>query len=153
MLNVTEIEDAPNQANAEYLKLVQGVISRMASSCAQTKTWAVSIVSAIYIFIRLSNDLPSHTIIIVSLFSCIYVLFFWCSCAKYLRLERCYIKLYESVVADPLKVHFDLNYRPYCGKIGSTLRVAMSWSVLLFFSPLFLFTLCILASSLGIFDF
>ncbi len=118
-----------DQSKIEHLKLVQGVISRMSQNSAQVKTLAVSLVTAVYIFSGLSDD--PHWFIGAG--GGIAVLFFWYMDARYLRLERCYIKLYEAVVNDSSTVPFDLNYRPYLKEVDSIWRIVRSWSILPFY--------------------
>lgn len=64
------------------------------------------------------------------------VVAFWTMDAKYLHLERCYIKLYEAVVIGESKKPFDLNYRPHVVTVNSVWQVAWSWSVLIFYGGL-----------------
>ena len=111
--------------------MVQGVVTRMAGNSVQMKTWAVSLVTATFVFSGLSDS--QHWLIGVG--GCIPVIAFWAMDARYLHLERCYIKLYEAVVAGASKP-FELNYRPYVATVDSVWSVAWSWSVCLFYGPL-----------------
>ena len=131
-----------NSQNAvEHLKLVQGVVTRMAGNSAQMKTWAVSLVTAAFVFSGLSND--PHWLI--GLGGCIPVIAFWIMDAKYLQLERCYIKLYEAVLHGEAVKPFELDYRPYLSKVSSVWCVAWSWSVCRFYGALFLVMLVLIA--------
>ena len=76
------------QTTVEHLKLVQGVVARMAGNSAQMKAWAVSLVTAAFVLSGLSDE--PHWLI--PLGGCIPVIAFWTMDAKYLHLERCYIK-------------------------------------------------------------
>ncbi len=121
-----------SQKNAEYLKLVQGIIARMAGNSVQMKTWAVTLVTATFVFSGLSND--PHWLIGVG--GSIPVIAFWAMDAKYLHLEKCYRKLYEAVIAGKPITPFDLNYRPYVGAVDSVWRTVWSWSIRGFYGPL-----------------
>lgn len=116
----------------EHLKMVQGVITRMAGNSAQMKTWAVSLVTATIVFSGLSDD--PHWLIGLGGF--VPIIAFWTMDARYLHLERCYIKLYEAIAAGASTNSFDLNYRPHTSAVGSVWRVARSWSVCTFYGSL-----------------
>lgn len=116
----------------EHLKMVQGIVARMAGNSAQMKTWAISLVTATLAFSGLSDD--PHWLLGVG--GCVSVVAFWTMDAKYLHLERCYIKLYEATVIGESKKPFDLNYRPHVGTVNSVWQVAWSWSVLIFYGGL-----------------
>ena len=72
-----------SQTMVEHLKMVQSVVTRMASNSAQMKTWAVSLVTAAFVFSGLSDD--PHWLIGVG--GCIPVIAFWTMDARYLHLE------------------------------------------------------------------
>ena len=116
----------------EHLKLVQGVINRMASNSMQMKTWAVSLVTAAFVFSGVSAG--PHWLVGVG--GCIPVIFFWTMDARYLHLEKCYIKLYDAVAAGASVKPFELNYRPYVATVDSVWCVAWSWSVCRFYGAL-----------------
>ncbi len=137
MLRMTD--DSQNMV--EHLKMVQGVVTRMAGNSAQMKTWAVSLVTAVFVFSGLSDD--PHWLIGVG--GCIPVIAFWTMDARYLHLERCYIKLYEAVVTGTSVAPFELNYRPHAATVDSVWRVALSWSVYTFYGPLLTVMLVLLA--------
>ena len=131
--------DDPQRA-IEHLKLVQGVVTRMAGNSTQMKTWAVSLVTAAVVFSGLSDE--PHWLI--ALGGCIPVIAFWTMDAKYLHLERCYIKLYEAVVDDASVKSFELDYRLYVSKVGSVWKIAWSWSVFRFYGALLIVMLVLL---------
>ena len=132
---------ADNPQNVvEHLTMVQGVVTRMASNSAQMKTWAVSLVTAVFVFSGLSND--PHWLIGAG--GCIPVIAFWTMNARYLHLERCYIKLHEAIVAGSPVTPFDLNYRPYVTTVDSVWRIAWSWSVCGFYGALLIVMLALL---------
>ena len=129
------------QSAAEHLKLVQGVVSRMAGNSAQMKTWTVSLVAACIVFSGLSND--PHWLIGVA--GWVPVFAFWAMDARYLHLERCYIRLYAAIVDGRPVAPFELDYRPYASEVDSPLKIALSWSVGLFYGSLFLVLLLLVA--------
>lgn len=121
-----------SQMKVEHLKMVQGVVIRMAGNSAQMKTWAVSLVTACIVFSGLSDD--PHWLIGAG--GCVPVIAFWAMDVKYLHLERCYRELHKVIVSGEQAVSFDLDYQPYVGKAHSLCKIAISWSVLLFYGAL-----------------
>ena len=128
------------RTETEHLKLVQSVVSRMAGNSAQMKIWAVSLVTAAFVFSGLSND--PHWLIGAG--GCIAVVAFWAMDAKYLHLERCYIKLYNAIVSGTPVTPFDLDYRPHAGTVDSVWRTAWSWSVCVFYGALLVLLLVLM---------
>lgn len=125
------------QAKVEYLKLIQGVIARMVGNSAHVKTWAVSLVTAAFVFSGISND--PHWLI--GLGASVPVVAFWIMDARYLHLERCYIQFYSAVTSEQVIVDFSLDYRPHVHEVASVWRVAWSWSVCTFYGSLLLLVL------------
>lgn len=122
--------DSPEMV--EHLKMVQGIVTRMADNSAQMKTWAVSLVTATLAFSGLSDD--PHWLIGAG--GCVPVIAFWTMDARYLHLERCYIKLHAEIVAGASIEPFDLNYRPQAAAVDSVWKIARSWSVCTFYGSL-----------------
>ena len=120
----------PNQSpDYKHLEMVQGVISRMARNSVQMKTWTVSLVTAVFVFSGLSDD--PHWLVAVG--GCIPIITFWFMDAKYLQLERCYVKLHDAIVNGKQAIPGDLNYRSYIQEIDTVFKVAMSWSISIFY--------------------
>ena len=126
-------------AKAEHLRMVQGVVARMAGNSAQMKTWAVSLVTAAVVFSGLAGD--PHWLIGAG--GCVPVIAFWAMDARYLHLERCYVKLHEAIVAGAEVRPFDLDYRPYAAQVASVWRVGLSWSVATFYGALLAVTVAL----------
>ena len=130
-----------SQRTVEHLKMVQGVVARMAGNSAQMKTWAVSLVTACLVFSGLSED--PHWLIGAG--GCVPVIAFWTMDARYLHLERCYVKLHEALAAGEPVEPFDLDYRSYSAGAGSACRIAWSWSVSTFYGSLLVVMVALLA--------
>ena len=122
------------QNQIAHLQMIQGIVARMAGNSVQMKTWAVSLVTAVYVFSGVSSD--PHWL--VGIGGCIPVIAFWAMDAKYLLLERCYRKLYDAVRSTEEDHSFDLDYRPYAESADSFWRMFRSWSVCVFHGPLLL---------------
>ena len=134
--------NSDKEATVEHLKLIQGVVTRMAANSSQMKTWAVSLVTAAFVFSGLTND--PHWLI--PLGGCVPVIAFWVMDARYLHLEKCYIQLHSTVLKDKGVREFDLDYQPYVKNVTSVWKIAWSWSVFGFFGPL----LFVMTALLGI---
>ncbi len=127
------------QQKIEHLKLIQGVVTRMAGNSAQVKTWSVSLVTAVVVFTGLSDN-PHWMIALGGL---VPVVAFCLMDAQYLRLERCYRKLYAQAVKEDAIELFDMDFRPYMSSVDSVWRVIFSWSVIGFYGSLFAIVLVV----------
>lgn len=112
--------------------MAQGVIDRLADNCARMKTWTVTLAAAVLVFAGAAPD-PGWP---VAAGGCVPVIAFWAMDARYLRLERCYRKLYEAVAAGGEVAPFDLDWCPHAAGVASVWSVALSWSVAAFYAPL-----------------
>ena len=124
--------DSNSQQLVEHLKLIQGVVNRMAGNCVQLKTQSVALVTVVFVFSSVFDE--PHWFIGVG--GCIPIIAFWIMDANYIHLERCYIALYEQAIAGRVSQPFDLNYRPYISKVESIWSIAWSWSVFRFYGSL-----------------
>jgi hypothetical protein len=123
---------------AEHLKMVQTVISRMASNSFLIKGWCVTIVSAI---LALAAKEPNKLFIAVALFP---VIMFWILDGYFLYQERLFRKLYESVKKiDESSVDYSMD--------TSSFQNETSWRDAIFSSTLNLFYIFILFLIVSIF--
>ena len=125
----------------EHLKMIQNIISRMAGNSGLMQRWTMALVPVVAAFGKF-GDAP----IVAGIAGVIPFIFMWRQDAKYLRLERAYIKLYEAIVAREDVRMFDLDPKPYLGCVGSTFKTARSWSVASFYFPLLVALLVALAT-------
>ena len=125
------------QCKIEHLKFTQNVIARMAGNSRQTKKWAIVLVPAIIAFQKFVD--PPLLIGFVSLVAFLFAFFsMWYHDANYLRLERVYRKLYETIIGGKDVKKFELNPSPYFKQVDSCLKIARSWSVFWFYFPIFI---------------
>ncbi|MDU5097448.1 MAG: hypothetical protein E6226_02340 [Veillonella sp.] len=75
----------------EHLRMIQNVISRMASNSFIIKGWAITTFSALYAFAYLNHKS------IVLIFGVLFICIFWYHDAFYLLQERRYCELYDKV--------------------------------------------------------
>ena len=85
-------ENGMSQDRIEHLKLVELVHTRLVGNSSQMKTWTVSIVTAAFIFLGLSDD--PHWIIPAG--AGIAVIAFCIMDIRYLYLQRGFISLFRA---------------------------------------------------------
>ena len=115
-----------NNDKKEHLKMVEDIITRMASNSFKLKNWAISLISAILIFADYKQKICFIWIAFLP------ILAFWALDAFYLQLERKYRTLYNYIQQDyingtnniPL---FDMNTKDV--DVDSVLRIMVSKSV------------------------
>ena len=105
----------------EHLKLIQNIISRMAGNSSLIKRLTMVLVPVVAAFGKFGDAL-----IVAAIAGCTPLIFMWWQDAKYLRLERAYVKLYEAIVAREDVRMFDLDPEPYLGRVGSAFKTARS---------------------------
>ena len=87
----------------EHLKLIQGVITRMASNSFALKGWAVTLAAGIFALASKDSD---KMYFLVSYIPCFM---FWLLDSYYLRQERLYRALYDKVRKDSGSIDYSLN--------------------------------------------
>jgi hypothetical protein len=102
-------------ANAEHLKLIQAVVTRMASNSFLLKAWSVSLVAGLSALSRAQSDrsfawIALAVVVVLALLD-----------AYYLALERAYRRLYDDA-ASGRAVDWSLSVRLGVGDVASALR-------------------------------
>lgn len=112
----------------KHLEMVQNIINRMANSSFLMKGWCITLVSALFVLASKGAD---TRFIVVAFFP---VLMFWILDAYFLRQERLFRKLYDSIrVANEDTIDFSMNTLPFVKETASWSRVAASRTLLLFY--------------------
>lgn len=75
-----------------YLNILEGIITRMATNSANSKTWCISLVSAILVVIADKNK-PNYALIAL-----VPIVLFCLLDSYYLALERSFRKIYEKFI-------------------------------------------------------
>ena len=110
-----------------HLQMVQAVITRMAGNSFLLKGWSVTLVSAL---LALAADKSNRTFALVGYLP---VLMFWALDAYFLRQERLFRALYDTVRGqDAAKIDFSMNTAPYVSQVSGVLRVGLSRTLLIF---------------------
>ena len=112
-----------------HLTMLQGVITRMGANSFTLKALSATFGSAA-VAITATADNPSLYYAIAAF---VPVLIFWLMDAQYLRYERAYRNLYEHVRKGEEIEAYSLDAAPFMQDIRSVFRVALSWSVSLFY--------------------
>ena len=117
----------PKPSKLEHLKMLQAVITRMASNSFQVKTWCITLVSAL---LALSAKDAKNMVFVAFL----PVLMFWWLDAFFLRQERLFRKLFD-LVRDNGKddSDFSMNTQVVDAQVVSLLRVAWSTTLRWFY--------------------
>jgi hypothetical protein len=107
-------------SQSDYLTLVQGVISRMASNSFVVKGWSVTLTAALLGFAAKDND-PSFAWIAAGATAVFGLLD-----ARYLALERVYVTMYESAAKTPPAIP---SLKPEKPGFWGVVSALVSWSV------------------------
>lgn len=115
-----------NEDKKEHLKMIEDIITRMASNSFQLKSWTVSLISAILIFADFKNEICFIWIAYIP------IIVFWILDAFYLQLERKYRGLYNLVQKDYVNKTdnvscFDMSTKNI--SVDNILRIMISKSI------------------------
>ena len=137
--------DQAESIRIAHLSMVQGIITRMGTNSFTIKVLSATIGSAgIVISTTAKNFSIVHMLVAI-----MPVLFLWKLDAQYLRYERAYIKLYDSVRKKRKGVdEYSLNMQPFLKEVDSVFCTAMSWSLRQYY--LALLSLIIIVSILNL---
>jgi len=109
------------EAKLKHLEFIQGVINRMAANSFLLKGWSVTLTAAI--FALAAKDANTQLIFIAYL----PVLIFWFLDAYFLRQERLFRKLYDSIrLKEPSDIDFSMDTTPFQQDIASYRSVMFS---------------------------
>lgn len=116
-----------NEIIHKEIDLIQGVINRMAQNSFLLKGWTITIIVAVLALTKdtlVTNDITYFSIILL-----IPLIVFWYLDAFFLHKERCYIKLYNWVIANRKESDefiYDLNYKRFEDEVDSIWKVMRS---------------------------
>jgi len=120
-----------NEKNVAHLGFIQGVINRMGNNSFLIKSWAVTLVAAIF---ALSAQDASKNFVYLALFP---LIFFWWLDAFFLHQEKLYRILYEKVAKDiSLSEHVSMNAYLYEDEVESIFKVIFSNTLTFFYLPI-----------------
>ncbi len=109
------------------LEMIQTVITRMAGNSFFIKGWSVTLVAALF---ALAAANTNELFVYLAYFP---AFMFWALDAYFLRQERLFRKLYDSVRgAENERVDFSMNTKPFEKSVDGTWRVAWSYTLRLF---------------------
>ena len=126
--------------NVEHLRLIQGVINRMAQVSFILKGWAVTIVVAMFGF---AANTSTPWLGLLTLFPS---LLFGGLDAYYLKQERLFRCLYEKARLDPdgkVIPSFSMNTNPCEGEVGSWWRTLLRPTIGWFYGTIVILTIII----------
>lgn len=114
-------------AKIAHLQMIQGVISRMASDTQKLKTFAVTIAAAIIALGQVEGASTGY----LAPAGFLTIIILWQLTARHLHIEHAYRCLYDEVRKGNIADQFSMDWHPYSPKVPPTIRLAVSWSVLL----------------------
>jgi len=121
------------ECKLKHLDLIQGVINRMASNSFSLKNWTVVLVSALF---ALAARYPDNNFVAIAFLP---VASFWLLDGYFLRQERLYRKLYDSVrKLEEENIDFSMNTADFVADINSWFCVCLSNTLLIFYGFIFL---------------
>ena len=116
------------ECKLKHLDLIQGVINRMASNSFSLKNWTVVIVSALFALAARYSDYNFVIIAFLPLSG------FWLLDGYFLRQERLYRKLYDSVrQLEETDIDFSMNTSGFAEDVESWFFVCLSNTLLIFY--------------------
>lgn len=130
-----------NDKKIKHLEMIQGIISRMSANSFFLKGWTVTLVAGI--FALASKDADKRYFLITY----VPVLVFWCLDAYYLRQERLYRALYNSVRdKSEEEIDFDMDTTLLQIQTSKTTYFNTFWSVteVIFYFPLAILSIIII---------
>jgi hypothetical protein len=117
------------ESKIKHLEMVQAVVSRMASNSFLLKGWCVTLVSALLALAARDADKR------FALLAYYPVLVFWVLDAYYLRQERLFRKLYDSVRAtEEAAITFSMETAPFAKEVAPWFGVMFSATLILFYA-------------------
>lgn len=123
-----------NSAVQNHINILQNIITRMASNSANSKTWAITIISAIIVLLIDKSKTNIFYIVYLPL-----VMFYFLD-SFYLGLERYFRTLYNKFIETVESNNFDFNTvykisgpKKLCKKICLTISGAWSFSTTPFY--------------------
>lgn len=121
------MESKALEAKIKHLEFIQLTITRMAANSFLIKGWSVTLIAALAV---LSAKDARVSFIVIAFFPATT---FWGLDSYYLRQEKLFRKLYDSVrVKSEQEIDFSLDTKPFEKQVDSWLRVAFSKTLMAF---------------------
>ncbi len=131
-----------DRARIAHLEMIQNVVTRMAANSFALKALAVALTAGVLAFAGAAPD-PTPLVVLAAL---VPVLMLWVLDARYLRLERLFRRLYDTVRRAEAAEPFTMDIAPFEAHEQSTLRIAASWSVGWFYGAIAIVLIVALAT-------
>ena len=115
-----------------HLAMIQGVVSRLETNCFTLKALAMTLATAVLAFMGAAEKVQW----VFSIAGLLPITVFWIMDAQYLRLGRCFRRLYNAVRLNKIEDPFSMDFRKYAKEEQSVIRIAISWSILWFYASI-----------------
>ena len=134
-IQTPDFKKIPHEIIHKELDLIQGVITRMANNSFLLKGWMISIVAVV---LALSKEtIVATNFDYFNFVLCLPLIVFWYLDAFFLHKERCFRKLYESVIDKRLKNDmkdlYSLNYTSFEPDVKSVFEIMFSKTLFPFY--------------------
>jgi hypothetical protein len=113
----------------DHLAMIQRTSDRMAQNSFQLKGGTVTLAAALVVFLK--GEAKPVWLFVPSM----QVLAFWMLNASYLRCEWLFRRLLDHVRTENGPPDFSMDVRPFASEVGPVLAVAMSPTIIGFYSP------------------
>lgn len=121
-----------NEVSIAHMSMIQGIITRLETNCFTLKAVAMTLAVALLAFVGSIKN-PNW---VYPLAGCLPVCVFWIMDAQYLRLGRCFRRLFGAVRKHEVNEPFIMDISPYMREERSTMRIAFSWSVFWYYASI-----------------
>lgn len=119
----------------KYLELIQGVITRLSQNSFSIRGWTITVISALLAFSIKDKVWPV---------AFIPATMFWWLDAYYLRQERLFRKLYDSVAkSNSTNITFSMDTSPFLKDVPNVLATGFTGSLVCTYLPIMLLLLFI----------
>lgn len=123
-------ENKTPQDRIEHLKLIELVHTRLVGNSSQMRAWTVSMVTAAFIFLGLSDD--PHWIIPAG--GGVAVIAFCMIDMSYVYLQKGFIKLFRAAADGETKRPFEMNHKLHRGDKSKIVSIFFTWSIAPFYT-------------------
>lgn len=125
-----------NDNTIAHMNMIQGVITRLETNCFTLKAMAMAMTMAAALLAFLGSIENPNWIYPAAV--CLPILVFWAMDAQYLRLGKCFRRLFDRVRRHECTDPFTMNISEFKGQEQGIVRIMLSWSVSLFYVSILL---------------
>lgn len=118
-----------NEQTIAHMNMIQGVVTRLETNCFTLKAMAMTIAAALLAFIGTLEN-PNWVYPIAAILP---IIVFWIMDAQYLRLGRCFRRLFDTVRKHECKEPFSMDISNHIKAEKSVFKIMFTWSAASFY--------------------